>query len=146
MISEYIEHARNFKYMSGIERDTLRTKQTAEVFTPTELVQNILDNMDQSIFKDPEKTFLDNSCGDGQILSEVVIRKMERSGCSLEKALSTTYGVDIMPDNIELCRKRLMGPNPTESIIKILNNNIQCQDALEYDYSFGEPVGVENFY
>ena len=146
MISEYIEHARNFKYMSGIERDTLRTKQTAEVFTPTELVQEILDNMDQSIFQDPEKTFLDNSCGDGQILSEVVIRKMEQSGCSLEKALSTTYGVDIMPDNIELCKKRLMGPNPTESIIKILNNNIVCADALEYDYSFGQPVGVENFY
>mgnify|MGYP003111232085 FL=1 len=145
MISEYIEHARNFKYMSGIERDTLRTKQTAEVFTPTELVQNILDNMNQELFENPEKTFLDNSCGDGQILSEVVIRKMERSGCSLEQALSTTYGVDIMSDNIELCRKRLMGPNPTESIIKILNNNIQCQDALEYDYSFGQPVGIEIF-
>tara|TARA_X000001382_G_scaffold130260_1_gene124576 strand:+ start:3410 stop:3625 length:216 start_codon:yes stop_codon:yes gene_type:complete len=71
MISEYIEHARNFKYMSGIERDTLRTKQTAEVFTPTELVQNILDNMNQELFENPEKTFLDNSCGDGQILSEV---------------------------------------------------------------------------
>jgi len=146
MISEYIEHARNFKYMSGIERDTLRTKQTAEVFTPTELVQEILDNMDQSIFEDSEKTFLDNSCGDGQILSEVVIRKMELSQCTLEQALSTIYGVDIMPDNIELCKKRLMGPNPTESIIKILNTNIQCQDALEYDYSFGQPVGVENFY
>jgi len=146
MISEYIEHARNFKYMSGIERDTLRTKQTAEVFTPTELVQEILDNMDQSIFEDSEKTFLDNSCGDGQILSEVVIRKIELSQCTLEQALSTIYGVDIMPDNIELCKKRLMGPNPTESIIKILNNNIQCQDALEYDYSFGQPVGVENFY
>ena len=146
MISEYIEHARNFEYMSGIERDKLRTKQTAEVFTPTSEVQRVLDNMDQSIFKDPEKTFLDNCCGDGQILSEVVIRKMERSGCDLEKALNTTYGVDIMPDNIELCKKRLMGPNPTESIIKILNNNIQCQDALEYDYSFGQPVGVENFY
>ena len=132
--------------MSGIERDTLRTKQTAEVFTPTELVQEILDNMDQSIFEDSEKTFLDNSCGDGQILSEVVIRKMELSQCTLEQALSTIYGVDIMPDNIELCKKRLMGPNPTESIIKILNTNIQCQDALEYDYSFGQPVGVENFY
>jgi hypothetical protein len=132
--------------MSGIERDTLRTKQTAEVFTPTELVQEILDNMDQSIFEDSEKTFLDNSCGDGQILSEVVIRKMELSQCTLEQSLSNIYGVDIMPDNIELCKKRLMGPNPTESIIKILNTNIQCQDALEYDYSFGQPVGVENFY
>jgi len=146
MISEYIEHARNFKYMSGIERDTLRTKQTAEVFTPTELVQEILDNMDQSIFEDSEKTFLDNSCGDGQILSEVVIRKMELSQCTLEQALSTIYGVDIMPDNIELCRKRLMGTEPTEQIIKILNNNIVCADALTYDYSFGQPVGVENFY
>ena len=145
MISEYIEHARNFKYMSGIERDKLRTKQTAEVFTPTKLVQEMLDNMNQELFENPEKTFLDNSCGDGQILSEVVIRKMEQSGCSLEKALSTTYGVDLMPDNIELCRKRLMGPNPTESIIKIINNNIQCADALEYDYSFGQPVGIEIF-
>ncbi len=145
MISEYIEHARNFKYMSGIERDTLRTKQTAEVFTPTKLVQEILDNMNQELFENPEKTFLDNSCGDGQILSEVVIRKMERSGCSLEQALSTTYGVDLMSDNIELCRKRLMGPNPTESIIKIINNNIQCADALTYDYSFGQPVGIEIF-
>lgn len=146
MISEYIEHARNFKYMSGIERDTLRTKQTAEVFTPTKLVQKILDNMNQELFENPEKTFLDNCCGDGQILSEVVIRKMERGGCSLEQALSTTYGVDIMSDNIELCRKRLMGPNPTESIIKIINNNIVCADALEYDYSFGQPVGIENFF
>ena len=146
MISEYIEHARNFKYMSGIERDTLRTKQTAEVFTPTKLVQEMLDDMNQELFENPEKTFLDNSCGDGQFLSEIVIRKMEQSGCDLEKALSTTYGVDIMLDNIELCRKRLMGPNPTESIIKILNNNIVCADALEYDYSFGQPVGMENYF
>jgi len=145
MISEYIEHARNFKYMSGIERDTLRTKQTAEVFTPTKLVQEMLDDMNQELFENPEKTFLDNSCGDGQFLSEIVIRKMEQSGCDLEKALSTTYGVDIMPDNIELCRKRLQGPNPTESIIKILNNNIVCADALTYDYSFGQPVGIEIF-
>ena len=145
MISEYIEHARNFKYMSGIERDTLRTKQTAEVFTPTKLVQEMLDDMNQELFENPEKTFLDNSCGDGQFLSEIVIRKMEQSGCDLEKALSTTYGVDIMLDNIELCRKRLMGPNPTESIIKILNNNIVCADALTYDYSFGQPVGIEIF-
>ena len=149
MISKYIEHARSFEYMSGIERDKLRTKQTAEVFTPTKEVQRILDSMEKDysdMFKNPNQTFLDNSCGDGQILSEVVIRKMELSQCTLEQALSTIYGVDIMPDNIELCKKRLMGPNPTESIIKILNNNIQCQDALEYDYSFGQPVGVENFY
>ena len=148
MISEYVKYARNFEYMSGIERDILRTKQTAEVFTPTQEVQRQLDNMEKDypdMFKNSEQTFLDNCCGDGQFLVEVVIRKMEQSGCSLEQALSTTYGVDIMSDNIELCRKRLQGPNPTESIIKILNNNIVCADALEYDYSFGQPVGMEIF-
>ena len=145
-LSKYIEHARNFEYMSGVERDKVRVKQTSEVFTKTKDVQICLDEFDEFIWLDKNQKFIDPACGDGQFLVEVVIRKMERSGCSLEQALSTTYGVDLMSDNIELCKKRLMGPNPTESIIKILNNNIVCADALEYDYSFGQPVGMENYF
>ena len=30
-------------------------------------------------------------------------------------------------------------------ILKILNKNIVCADALTYDYSFGEPVGIEKW-
>ena len=125
--------------MSGVERDKLRIKQTAEVFTPTPLVQEILDKLEEenpTLFSDPTKTFLDNSCGDGQFLSEVVIRKMERSGCTLEEALSTTYGVEFMEDNVNECRTRLSGPDPTPEIIEILIKNIVCYDALKYDYSF----------
>lgn len=125
--------------MSGVDRDKLRIKQTAEVFTPTPLVQEMLDKLEESdptLFSDPIKTFLDNSCGDGQFLSEVVIRKMERSGCSLEQALKTTYGVDLMEDNVIECRKRLAGPEPTPEILEIVNRNIVCHDALTYDYSF----------
>ena len=61
---------------------------------------------------------------------------MERSDCSLEMALSTTYGVELMEDNIIECRKRLAGANPTTKIIQILNKNIVCYDALKYDYNF----------
>lgn len=127
--------------MSGVERDKLRIKQTAEIFTPTWLVQEMLDKLEQEnpeLFSDPTKTFLDNSCGDGQFLSEVVIRKMERSGCSLEQALSTTYGVELMEDNVIECRKRLAGPSPTPEILEIVTKNIVHHDALTYDYSFGE--------
>lgn len=137
----YVEFVRDREYMSGVERDKLRIKQTAEVFTPTQLVQEMLDKLEEEspeLFTDPTKTFLDNSCGDGQFLSEVVIRKMERSGCSLEQALSTTYGVELMEDNIIECRKRLAGPNPTPEILEIVNKNIVCHDALTYDYSFDE--------
>lgn len=143
MLAEYIKHSREFDFMSGIERDKLRVKETAEVFTPTPLVQEMLDNLPQDLFEDTTKTFLDPSCGDGQFLSEVVIRKMERSGCTLEQALSTTYGVELMEDNVKLCKERLAGPNPTQEILDILDKNIVCADALKYDYSFGEPVGIE---
>ena len=105
MLSKYIEHCRNRKYMSGVERDKLRIKQTAEIFTPTPLVQEILDKLEQqdpTLFSDSTKTFLDNSCGDCQFLSEVVIKKMEKSGCSLEDALSTT----------QLLRSRLLQKQP----------------------------------
>jgi hypothetical protein len=135
--------------MSGIERDKLRIKQTAEVFTPTWKVQEILDEIekeDTELFLNSNKTFLDETCGDGQFLSEVVIRKMERSNCTLEKALSTTYGVELMEDNVKLCKERLAGPNPTMKILKILDKNIVCADALTYDYSFGEPTGIEKWY
>ena len=149
MLDKLIEHSRNHSYMSGIERDKLRVKETAEVFTPTPLVQEILDKLeeeDSELFSNPNKTFLDNSCGDGQFLSEVVIRKMERSGCTLEQALSTTYGVELMEDNVKLCKERLAGPKPTMKILKILDKNIVCADALTYDYSFGEPTGIEKWY
>jgi hypothetical protein len=125
--------------MSGVERDKYRIKQTAEVFTPTLLVQEMLDKLeeqDPTLFSDPTKIFLDNSCGDGQFLSEVVIRKIERSGCSLEQALKTTYGVELMEDNVYECRRRLAGPNPTQEIMEIVNKNIVCHDALTYNYSF----------
>lgn len=140
-IIDYINHVRNRVYMSGIERDEHRVKVTAEVFTKTELVIEILDKIESAqpnIFSNPTKTFIDNCCGDGQFLSEVVIRKMERSGCSLLQALSTTYGVELMEDNVIECKKRLAGPAPTEEILQILNKNIVNHDALTYDYSFGE--------
>ena len=138
---DYIFYIRNREYMSGVERDKHRIKQTAEVFTPTALVQEMLDKLeeqDPTLFTDPNKTFLDNSCGDGQFLSEVIIRKIEKSNCTIVQALSTTYGVDLMEDNINECKRRLAGPNPTPDILKILNKNIVCHDALTYDYNFEE--------
>ena len=139
MIQRYIEHSRNHSYMSGIERDKLRVKETAEVFTPTPLVQEMLDRLEEEnseLFSDSTKTFIDSSCGDGQFLSEVVIRKMERSNCTLEQALSTTYGVEFMEDNVKLCKERLAGPNPTQEILDILDINIVHADALTYHYRF----------
>lgn len=136
-LKSVVDHIRNRSYMSGIDRDNLRVKATGEVFTPTVLVQEVLDKLDPVLFSDPTKTFLDPSCGDGQFLSEVLIRKIE-NGIDFETALSTIYGVDLMQDNVDLCRERLLSGR--EDLKHIVMKNIVCRDGLTYDYSFGEPL------
>jgi hypothetical protein len=93
----------------------------------------MLDQIPADQFQDPTKTFLDNSCGDGQFLGEVLIRKME-NGSTFEQALGTVYGVDMMEDNVELCRERLLCGR--SDLAHIVERNIVCHDALTYDYSF----------
>ena len=136
-LSEVIDHIRNRTYMGGVERDQLRVKATGEVFTPTELVREMLKQIPIEQFQDPTKTFLDNSCGDGQFLGEVLIRKME-NGSTFEQALSTTYGVDLMIDNIDLCRERLLCGQ--EHLRHLVEKNIQCRDGLKFGYNF-KPMG-----
>ena len=132
-LSDVIDHIRNRCYMSGVQRTQARIKATGEVFTPTSLVDEVLNKLPIDQFTDPTKTFLDNSCGDGQFLGEVLIRKME-NGSTFEQALSTIYGVDLMQDNVDLCRERLLcGRTDLAHIVK---RNIVCHDALTYDYSF----------
>ena len=127
------DHIRNRSYMSGVARDQLRVRSTGEVFTPTELVQEILDKMPKTLFKDPNKTYIDNFCGDGQFLGEVLIRKVE-NGIDFEQSLSTIYGVDLMQDNVDLCRERLLCGQ--EHLRPIVERNIVCADALRYHYRF----------
>lgn len=137
MLNDIIDHIRNRSYMSGVARDRARVKATGEVFTPTPLVQKLLNELPDELYSDPTKTFLDNSCGDGQFLGEVLIKKIEH-GSSFEQALSTVYGVDIMQDNVDLCRERLLCGR--EDLRHIVEQNIQCKDGLKYGYQF-EPMG-----
>ena len=131
------DHIRNRPYMSGIERDKNRVKQTQECFTKDFLVQKACDEIeakDPTAFSDQTKTFIDpTGCGDGQFLGEVLIRKLE-NGSTFEQALSTVYGVDLMPDNVKLCQDRLLCGQ--EHLRHIVERNIICADALRYHCRF----------
>jgi type I restriction-modification system DNA methylase subunit len=141
VIKQYIKHLREREYMGGVTRDKTRVKDTGEVFTPTELVQEILDELPEELFKNPTKTFIDPACGDGQFLSEVLIRKLENN-IEFEIALSTIYGVDLMPDNVRLTQDRLLCGH--EELRPIVERNIVVANGLEYDYLFGEPEEFGN--
>ena len=133
MLTDIYKHLFDREYMSGVEREHNRVKATGEVFTPTWLVEDILDEMETNLFTDSDKTFLDPSVGDGQFLASVLYRKLE-NGIDFETALSTIYGVDLMQDNVELCRERLLCGR--EDLRHIVEQNIVCADGLRYHYRF----------
>lgn len=114
-----------------VEREDARIKKTGEVFTPTALVQEMLNKLPSKRFTLKNETFLDPSCGNGQFLSEVLIKKLE-NGITFENALKTIYGIDIMLDNIEICRNRLLCEQ--EQYRYIVEKNIVCADALNFNY------------
>ena len=156
--------------MKKITRSKERVKQTGEVFTPLLLVDEILDKLPKESFTDPTKTFLEPACGDGNFLIRLIAYKIH-NGSTAEQALSTTYGLDIMEDNIavarqrvlthaywsDTCKNKLNEANVADHLTKedeikigrmkghdefcrqyekIVERNILCRNALEYDMSF----------
>ena len=119
---------------STIERSDERIKVTQEVFTPMELVEQMIDEIDIELLKDPESTFIDNSAGCGNFLVGMKNRLLQFH--SEDHILNNMlYAVEMMEDNHkELCAN--LG-------VPVDHPHYVCADALEYDYSFDEEVGLE---
>ena len=94
--------------MHAVRRSSERVDATAEVFTPTELVVLMLERVGIDALG-PGRTVLDPACGDGQFLAAAKWVKVIAHGMSENDALEDIYGIDIMRDNVDLCRKRLGG-------------------------------------
>ena len=116
------------------DKEQSRIKQTGEVFTPTALVLEMLEQLPDEMWEDG-RTFLEPSCGNGQFLAAIVIIKQ---ALGHKQVLESVYGVDLMPDNVAECKARLLDiVGDTEQNRAILEKNILCRDGLSYDYSFG---------
>ena len=106
--SEVKNRMDDHSYMGEINRDEYRVKVTAEVFTPTDLVIRMFRECGVDKFA-PGKTVLDPACGDGQFLVAVKWIKVLFHGMTESDALNDIYGIDLMRDNVDLCKKRLGG-------------------------------------
>lgn len=88
-------------FIPNVTKSEQRTKKTAEIFTPTELVKEIHDKLeedDKTIFQPSAITFLDPACGDGAFLVDIK-RRLLLHGDTEKNALGRIYGVDLMADN-----------------------------------------------
>ena len=130
----------NEKVGSTVDRTDDRIKSTGEVFTPMSLVYEMIDKIPVEKMRDPRSTFLDNSCGSGNFLYGLLDRLTNKYGHTHEHVITNMlFAVDLMEDNIKETCVRLgavYGENP----------HFVCANAITYDYSFGEPVGLEAFF
>ena len=118
-------------YMSSIDRDKQRIQSTAEIFTPTDLVIEMLKNIEIDRLG-AGKTILDPACGDGQFLTAIKWVKVYIHQMTEEEALQDIYGVDIMRDNVDLCKKRLGGG--TILMGDSLNPDKRLEDQTDDEY------------
>jgi type I restriction-modification system DNA methylase subunit len=129
----------------SIVRTQQRIDKTGEIFTPIELVNEILDKLPIELFKDADKTFCDPAAGDGNFLEQILLKKLQYS-TDTTRCLKSIYGVELMQDNVDVCRARLLDiTEHTQENIDIVEKNIVCANSLKYDFSFGEPIGIENW-
>lgn len=142
-----------------------RVQERGEVFTNEREVKAMCD-----LVKDEteriESRFLEPACGDGNFLAEIVTRKLAvvskrygKSETDWEKysvlAMSSVYGVDIMPDNAQECRARLfkiwekaykrkcktiLSADCQNAVRFILSRNVLCGDALTMLDESGDPI------
>lgn len=134
-----------------------RVTDHGEVFTNEREVNAMLDLVKQETER-IESRFLEPACGDGNFLAEVLRRKLavvdnrySKSHIEWERyaviAISSIYGVDILEDNAQECRKRLFKifdekytslfkdkcKNECRRSVKfLLNRNILWGDALDF--------------
>ena len=121
---------------SDIERSDLRIDSTGEVFTPLELCDLMVNRISLNVLKDPESTFIDPSAGNGNFL--IALKNRLKEYHSEEHILNNMlYAIELMEDNHKEMCERLGVP--------VDHKHYVCDNALEYDYSFGEPVGLEKF-
>ena len=122
---------------SDIGRSDERIAETQEVFTPMHICEEMVQQIDLEKRMNPDSKFLDNSAGSGNFI--IALKNELIKYHSEEHILNNMlYAVELMGDNHqEMCQR--VG-------VSIDHPHYVCHNALTYDYSFGNPVGVEQFF
>lgn len=132
-----------------------RVADHGEVYTAKREVNAMLDLVKEETER-IDSRFLEPACGTGNFLVEILNRKMEavrrqfaqnrfEYDLASAQAVSSIYGIELLPDNVENCRQRLLeqyldtyrrhltsdtSPELQRCIRFLLRKNILCGDAL----------------
>ena len=93
-----------------------RVKNYAEVYTPSEVRQEMISLVDLNA-SDFNSRILEPACGNGNFLYDILEKRLlslkkQKSQYTFDRlsflAVSSLYGIDIISDNVKNCRNRLL--------------------------------------
>jgi hypothetical protein len=151
--------------MNNQTKSKERVADHGEVFTAEREVNAMLDLVKQEAER-IDSRFLEPACGDGNFLAEILRRKLAvvksrygKQAADYERyaviAVTSIYGVELLPDNTDECRKRMFeifdkeytanckreaNDGTREAVRYILRHNILCGDALTMKTADGVPI------
>jgi type I restriction-modification system DNA methylase subunit len=132
-----------YSTIKAVQENDARVKAHGEVFTPLSLVRDMLAPLPDSVWRNPDLKWIDNSCGSGVFLSEIkrklmlTLRKVITDPIERERHIveNMIYGVDIQASNVFYARKNVRGNSN-------FTPNIKYWNALEYNYWNGMKFDV----
>ena len=131
------KNAHNESVGSEIVRSNNRIDETGEVFTPMKLCAEMVSEIPQSVLQDTKSTFIDPSAGSGNFLLALQTESLKYHELSHIND-NMLYGIELMEDNhAEMCKR--LG-------VAVDHPHFVCADATKYDYSFGQPQGLDQFW
>jgi hypothetical protein len=160
-VNEVVIPQASAKDPEGLVKSKQRVADHGEVFTPSWLVEDMLDLV-KSESERIDSRFLEPACGSGNFLKSVLKRKLitvqTRYGKSdFERrhhalfALMCIYGIELLKDNVEECRQNLLAifadylrVSPDENWYRageaVLAVNVLQGDALTLTTTDGRPI------
>lgn len=123
-----------------------RRKKTGEFYTPYSIVKKMMDKIEPEMWADPDKTFLEPSFGNGNFIIAILYRRIVEHGIDWKTALETCYGVELMQDNVDETKERIIDlfdklniEYDKDVVYEIMNRNLVCSDFFKWNFEEWRP-------
>ena len=122
------------------------SNSTQEFFTPYSIIKKMCDKISEEDWADPEKTFCEPCFGNGQFILAIIYKRL-MAGVDLMTTLKTLFGVELMEDNVQETKDRILDmldkmeiEYHRPSVMRILNKNLVCSDFFKWDFENWCPI------
>ena len=123
-----------------------RRKKTNEFYTPYSIVKKMMDKISSEDWADTKKTFLEPSFGDGNFIIGILYRRIVEHGIDWKTTLETLYGVELMQDNVDETKERIIDllnklniEYDKDAVYEIMNRNLVCSDFFKWNFEEWRP-------